>query len=89
MDRSDVHLGQPRNVAKGFVTPSNDSILELSGRLVGEREGDDVAGSEPSPRGSEEVNYPPGDDLGLAGAGAGNELQVTALMGNRIALIRC
>ena len=40
----------------------------------GEREGDDVAGSQPSSGGSEEVNYPPSDDLGLAGAGARDEL---------------
>ena len=43
VDRPDEHLRHARNVAQRLAGSSDDSLLEFGGRLLGEREGDDIA----------------------------------------------
>jgi hypothetical protein len=55
--------------------PSGNASFEALGRPLGEREGDDVTGLDAF---LDERGHPACDGLGLAGAGAGDHLQVAA-----------
>ena len=49
MDGSHKHFGQARQLAKCLAHPSNNSLLELGGRLLGKGESDNIARSKPRP----------------------------------------
>ena len=62
-----------------------DADRHLLGRLVGERQGQDLRRLR-TPR-RDEPGDPPGDDLGLAGAGAGDHQQRARAVGDRPELV--
>ena len=79
MDRADVHLGQPCYLAHLLATAGVDPLLELGRGLVGEGERDDVLRCAAPSAGvgrSQESDHSLCNDLSLAGAGAGDELEV-------------
>ncbi|GAA3501032.1 hypothetical protein GCM10019016_081390 [Streptomyces prasinosporus] len=74
MHGADEKLGQSTDISQFLSDARDDALLQLSGRPVGEREGDNVprfhAGQ------SEQLHYPPGDDFGLSGSSARDDSQV-------------
>jgi hypothetical protein len=62
-----------------------DALLHLGRRLVGEREGQDLAGTRLAL--GDEMGDAAGDDGGLAGAGAGDDQQRARIMGGGLALL--
>ena len=62
-----------------------DPGLHLLGGLVGEGEGQDLRGL--GAPGGDQPGDPPGDDLGLAGAGAGDDEERTLAVGDRALLV--
>ena len=63
-----------------------DPDRHLLGRLVGERQGEDLR--RPRPTGRDQPGDPAGDDLGLAGPGAGHDQQRPVAVGDRAELVR-
>src|SRR5882762_1208731 len=89
VDRADEHLGHPGDVAQRLAGARDNPLLQLRGRLVGEGKGNNVPGGEPALTWCEEVRNTTRDYFGLAGAGARDELQVTAVVLDRFELGLC
>ena len=63
-----------------------DPLLHLAGRLVGEGDGEDLAGLDVP--GGQQVGDPVGEDPGLAGPGTGDDEQRRAVVDDGLALLR-
>ena len=73
MDGADEHVAESLVGAELFEAEAVDAVFEFAGGFVGEGEGDD-AGWECA--GGKDVDDAGGDDLGFAGTGTGDDLQV-------------
>jgi len=84
MDGADEHLREALHVAEGVVDARGDALLELARGLVGEGKSDDTAGRNGglARDGREEGGDASSDDFGLAGASAGDELEVPVAVGD-------
>ena len=80
VDGTDVHLAQPLIAAQFLRTEPVDPILEFSPGLLGKSEGHD-AGRSDAFRGPslEKMSDPRRHYLGLAGASAGDDLEIAAV----------
>ena len=77
MDSAHVHRRQTLDVAEVLLVVLGDPLLQLARRFVGEREGDDVLRGYPLARlRDEDVDDALRHDSRLAGARAGNDLEV-------------
>ena len=65
---------------------ADDPLAHLGGGLVGERDGQDLAGADVA--GGEQVGDPAGEHGGLARPGAGDDQQRRTLVQHRLALLR-
>ncbi len=78
--------GRDRRVREAVRRELVDTEGHLVGRLVGERQGEDLRGTRPA--GRDQPGDPPGDDLGLARPRSGDDEERTLAVGDRPSLIR-
>jgi hypothetical protein len=71
---ADEKLGQSTDISQFLSDARDDALLQLSGRPIGEREGDNVPRLHTGP--SEQLHHPPGDDFCLSGSSARDDSQV-------------
>lgn len=90
MDRTDVHLRQTPVTAERLPAKPMHPILEFRRGFFSKGERDDVRRGNPALSLLKDFDDSGGNDLGLSGAGAGNDLQVVVdrpyclLLGRRI-----
>ena len=80
VERRDPHVAGPR------ADQGHDPLAHLGGGLVGERDGQDLAGTDVA--GGQQVGDPAGQHGGLARAGAGHDEQRRTLVQHRLPLLR-
>ena len=86
LDTDGMEGAEPRHALDHLADDLADAVLHLARRLVGEGDGEDLAG--PGAAEAEDVGDPHGEHAGLAGAGAGQHQHRAVERLHRLALLR-
>ena len=86
LDADRVERAKPRHALDGAADQKRHALLHLAGRLVGEGDGEDLAGI--GAAGGENMSDARGQHPGLAGAGAGQHQNRTVEAFDGVALFR-